>query len=97
MAIINTNTKTDKNKIFYYPTTFFGVTENMDDIYFRVTKGTRLDIIAQKVYNDAALWWLIAAVNNLDISDYNLSDEKVIRVPNPTRLPQILSEIRNSQ
>lgn len=97
MAIINKNIKYDINKKYYSPTTFFSATENPSDIYLRVTKGTRLDTIAHKIYNDSSLWWVIASINNLDLSDYCISDEKVIRIPSPSRLPQILSEIENNQ
>lgn len=97
MAIINRNKKDFKNKEYYASTVFFNITESHTDIYLRVTKGTRLDTISQKIYNDASLWWIIASINNLDLSDYCMSDEKVIRLPSPSRLPQILGEIRNSQ
>lgn len=97
MAIVNKNIKQDKNKAYYSNTVFFNITEDSSDIYFKLTEGTRLDTIADKIYGDASLWWLIAAINNLDLSDYNISDEKIIRVPSPERLPFILNEITNSQ
>jgi len=80
--ISNTKTIQKDNIRYHAPITYFMITERDDDIYFRVTRGTRLDTIAQRVYNDASLWWIIASVNSLDLSDYCLSDDKVIRVPN---------------
>lgn len=97
MAIINKNTNFDGYKKYYSNTIFFNIAEDVSDIYFRLTEGTRLDTIADKVYGDASLWWLIASINNLDLSDYCISDEKIIRVPSPNRIPLILSEIKNNQ
>lgn len=98
MPIINKNIKTDDtNKKYYSNTTFFNITDDPSDIYFRLTEGTRLDVVADKVYGDSSLWWLIASINNLDLSDYCISDEKIIRVPSVSRLPKILNDIKNNQ
>ena len=97
MTIVNRNIKTDGNKKYYASSVFFNITEDSTDIYLKVTEGTRLDTISQKIYNDASLWWLIAATNNLDLSDYCMSDEKVIRIPSPSRLSAVLNEIRRNQ
>jgi len=95
--ISNTKAFQKENKRYYAPITYFMITEQDDDIYFRVTRGTRLDTIAQRVYNDSSLWWIIASVNNLDLTDYCLSDDKVIRVPNPNRIDKILTDISDGQ
>lgn len=97
MAIINKNIKTDGTNNYYSNTTFFNITIHPSDIYLRLTEGTRLDTVADKIYGDDSLWWLIASINNLDLSDYCISDEIVIRIPSPSRLPRILSEIKNNQ
>ena len=95
--LISNKTIQKDNKNYYAPTTYFMVSESEDDIYFRVTRGTRLDVIAKRVYGDESLWWIIASVNNLDLTDYSLSDDKVIRVPNPSRIDTILMELSNNQ
>lgn len=97
MPIINKNIETDGNKGYYSNTIFFNVTEDPSDIYLRLTEGTRLDVVSDKMYGDASLWWIIAAINNLDISDYCISDEKIIRIPSKKRLPYIINEIEKNQ
>jgi len=95
--LLSNNIKRSDNKTYYAPVNYFMISEREDDIYFRVTRGTRLDVIAQRVYGDESLWWIIASTNNLDLADYCLSDEKVIRVPHPSRISNILVEMSNNQ
>lgn len=97
MPIINRTIKSDNNKKYYSNTTFFNIKEDISDIYLKLTEGTRLDTVSDKIYGDASLWWVIASINNLDLSDYCISDEKIIRIPSPSRLPIIINEIINNQ
>lgn len=39
------------------------VTEN--DLYVITVLGDRLDLIANDIYNDSSLWWIIASANGL--------------------------------
>jgi len=97
MARLSSNNIIKKNVAYNAPINYFAISEQDDDIYFRVTRGTRLDIIAKRVYKDANLWWIIASVNNLDLTDYCLSNDKVIRVPHPSRIQNIIFEMSNNQ
>jgi hypothetical protein len=42
---------------------------------------TRLDTLAQKYYADPALWWVIAARNELDLPDQDLYPGLTLYVP----------------
>lgn len=98
MARIKKTILTDlNNKIYYAPMLIPSISKSADDIYIKVTHGTRLDVIAEKIYNDSSLWWLIAHMNNLDLHNYSVSDELVLRLVNPIKISQVLSKIQNAQ
>lgn len=51
------------------------------DIYIVTQEGDRLDSIAYQFYGDAALWWIIAASNNIHDAPLALDDGTVLRLP----------------
>lgn len=51
------------------------------DIYIRVFSGQRLDILAQKYYNDITLWWIISKANNLSGNEIQLDPSLTYRIP----------------
>ena len=79
-----TLTKLNKknNKRGYNTTIYPKIEEKDSDMYFIAQYGDRLDLLAQRFYKDASLWWYIARANNL----------KTMNVPAGTslRIPQIL-------
>ena len=52
-----------------------------NDIYIVTQTGDRLDGLATQFYNDASLWWIIAAANNIHDAPLGLKDGIVLRVP----------------
>jgi nucleoid-associated protein YgaU len=43
--------------------------------------GEHIENLARAAYGDAALWWVIAARNGLDLPDADLYPGRVLRVP----------------
>jgi hypothetical protein len=52
-----------------------------DDIIHVVSQTDRIDLIADRYYQDAGLWWVIAWANNLDILPTDLNEGAQIRIP----------------
>jgi len=63
--LFNQNTSLDvDNKKRYYATLIDPTIErSTDDVYVVTSIGERLDLLASKYYQDANLWWIIAAAN----------------------------------
>lgn len=95
--LLKQNIDIKDNKVFYKPIIYFKIKEDFKDLYMRVTKGTRIEIVAEKIYGDDNLWWIIACANNLSLEEFALSDEKIIRVPHPDRIGDIIIELSNLQ
>lgn len=43
----------------------------------------RLDQLAKQYYDDEALWWVIAAKNNIDLPDAELYQGQTLLIPSP--------------
>ena len=52
-----------------------------DDVYVASETGDRLDTLAYQYYNDASLWWIIAAENNIHDAPFGLTDGTILRIP----------------
>jgi hypothetical protein len=52
-----------------------------DDIIHIVSQTDRIDLLADRYYQDAGLWWVIAWANNLDIIPTDLNEGAQIRIP----------------
>jgi len=52
-----------------------------DDIYVATETGDRLDTLAYQYYEDASLWWIIAAANNIHNAPFGLKDGTILRIP----------------
>jgi hypothetical protein len=55
-----------------------------------VSRGQRLDTLANEYYGDTSLWWIISKANGLNGSEIQLDPSKVYRIP--TQIEGILSE-----
>lgn len=79
------STKSIKNKdnfINRYETTTYPEFERKDDdIYIITRKLERLDILADKYYEDPRYWWIIARANNLGKGTLTIPPGKQIRIP----------------
>ena len=71
------------NKKKYNTTIYNEVPERNDDMYFVSQWGDRLDVLANRFYNDASLWWFIARVNNL--KTMNIPAGISLRIPASTK------------
>lgn len=60
------------------------------DLYVVTQLGDRLDLLADKYYNDARLWWIIAYANNIHDAPIGLEEGQTLRIP--TEFLTILSE-----
>jgi hypothetical protein len=64
---------------------------NDNDMYIISQQSDRLDILANKYYNDKSLWWIIAVANNLN--DASLSIEPGIQMRIPSNVSKILNDL----
>jgi nucleoid-associated protein YgaU len=53
------------------------------DIDYTIEDRDRLDTLAQRVYGDELLWWVIAVRNNIDLPDAELNPGDQIVIPDP--------------
>jgi hypothetical protein len=60
-------------------------------MYIISQQSDRLDILANKYYNDSSLWWIIAVANNLN--DASLSIEPGIQMRIPSNVSKILNDL----
>jgi len=50
------------------------------DVYVGVVRANRLDFIAEKVYGNPDLWWVIAIANNI-LDPFDVKQGAVLRIP----------------
>jgi len=80
-----------KNGKRVYSTTFYPRIPLQDsDVDVVVSRGQRLDTLANEYYGDTSLWWIISKANGLNGSEIQLDPSKVYRIP--TQIEGILSE-----
>ena len=75
----------EKNKSVYRTTIYKKVEEKNSDMYFIAQSGDRLDILAERFYKDASLWWVIARANNL--KTMNVPAGTSLRIPTMPTTP----------
>jgi hypothetical protein len=51
-------------KQYYKAKQFPTIPPSANDLYVITVEGDRLDLLANTYYQDASLWWVIAAINN---------------------------------
>jgi hypothetical protein len=57
-----------------------------------IVQGDRYDKMAQIYYNDSSLWWIIPSANpNLGFDTLYPTIGAQARIPNPSRIPNIIS------
>jgi len=65
-------------------------TEN--DIYITGQVGDRLDLLANKYYNNPTMWWVIATANNLNDANFFVQEGIQLRIP--SNINEILSDLQ---
>ena len=78
----NTQTLVDKNGRNFkgrtdYPK--FPLTET--DTYYVTISGDRLDLLAQRFYQDVTKWWIISEANSLEVLSFELKPGLQLRIP----------------
>jgi hypothetical protein len=85
--------KTQSGKRFYKTVKYPEIRKNITDVYIVGQAGDRIDLLADKYYNDVTLWWIIARANNLGKGDLVVPLGKQIRIP--TDISNIVDSYRN--
>lgn len=52
-----------------------------DDVIYRVRAGDRIDNLANRFYGDPVLWWVIAAVNDIELPPFGIFPGEELRIP----------------
>ena len=55
--------KSDNNKRYYKSLKYPEIPLSANDLYVITTSGDRLDLLANKYYQDIGLWWIISTAN----------------------------------
>jgi hypothetical protein len=79
-----TNNKTKKTfdgREVFKPKIFPNIPLSDTDVYVMTETGDRLDTLAYEYYEDASLWWIIAAANNIHDAPMGLKDGTILRIP----------------
>lgn len=56
-------------------------TPRQDDIEYVVQGNDRIDLLAQRFYQDPVLWWVIAWANDLEILPTDLNEGQTLTIP----------------
>lgn len=73
---------TDTGTRYYYSPRYPEIPNQASDLYFITQEGDRLDLLANQIYKDASLWWIISCANsNLSQNSLYLPPGIQIRVP----------------
>ena len=87
-----TRQKLDKSGLRVYTTTYYPEIPISDyDTFIRPLDGDRIDLLANRYYNDSTLWWIIAKANGIK-GKVAVSTEEILRIPG--NIQQILQKFR---
>ena len=84
-----------KQKKVYKTMLFPEIEKDIEDIYIRTVASDRMDQIAFSYYDDVTLWWVIAQANNIGKGTMQVEPGTILQIPNPSRLPSILTDLEN--
>tara|TARA_A100001515_G_scaffold111236_1_gene92290 strand:+ start:40 stop:339 length:300 start_codon:yes stop_codon:yes gene_type:complete len=94
MRYKNTKVIIDREGNRVFGTTFYPTIPLQDsDKFIAVTRGQRLDTLADQYYGDQTLWWIISKANNLSGAEIQLDPSKTYRIP--INISPILSEFND--
>jgi hypothetical protein len=77
----NRTKKTIDGRTVYTPKIYPNIPESTLDIHIATETGDRLDTLALQFYNDASLWWIIAAANKIHTAPIGFLDGTILRIP----------------
>lgn len=67
------------------------------DVYIQTTSVERLDKLANIFYQDASLWWIIAAANGLGKGSYMVPQNTRLRIPPYTGIQNVINDTNNER
>jgi hypothetical protein len=67
------------------------------DTYIITTSIERLDKLASTFYQDASLWWVIAAANAIGKGTVIVPPNSRIRIPDAANLQQIINDVNSTR
>lgn len=70
---------------------------NSTDLYIQITSADRLDILADRLYGDQSLWYIIAQANGLGKGSYRVPEGKILRIPNQSGLQDYINNINQTR
>jgi hypothetical protein len=73
------------------------VTLSSNDIYIQTTSPERLDRLANNFYQDATMWWVIAAANGIGKGTLMVSANTRLRIPDKMIVQQVIDDINRSR
>lgn len=77
----NKTKKTTDGRTVYKSIIYPNIPLRDDDVYVATETGDRLDTLALQFYNDASLWWIIAAANKIHTAPIGFLDGTILRIP----------------
>ena len=81
-----------------YKTTIYpNIDRHVNDIYIEAIAADRLDNLAFMYYDDVTLWWVIAQANGIGKGTMNVEPGRIIRIPAPERISEILERYYKMQ
>ena len=72
---------TQQGKPYYKGKSYPNIPVSESDAYVITSSEDRLDLLAYRYYNDATLWWVIAAANNIHDAKFAFPDGTILRIP----------------
>lgn len=61
-----------------------------DDTTYEWKSNDQIDLVANRFYGDPVLWWVLALANDIEIVPIQLDEGKLLKVPSPRYVTQIL-------
>jgi hypothetical protein len=95
---LRSNTLVEQDGVTYWswgPTPAIPI--QADDTRHLVTSTDRIDRLARTYYRDPAMWWVIAAANNLDLHLSDLIVGETLRIPSPSYVAAHLAKLLEQQ
>ena len=83
----------ETKKQYLESTIYPKIKANDNDFYIISEAGDRLDLLANKYYNDKTKWWIIATANNINDATFYVEPGIQLRIPMNTN--KILSDLQN--
>jgi len=88
--IYSNTLKTNSGKRYLSSTIYPKIKPNDNDLYIITDKTDRLDLLANKYYQNPNYWWIIAVANNINDGVMFITEGTQLRIPSD--IPSILRE-----